>query len=200
VSVTLDKNQFRQRLRAARRLLSAEERERASHALSETIFKLAAFRASRRIAAYLPFDGEIDPAPIAERARRLNKEFFLPVLSHIRSDRLWFAPCPEHARMRANRFGIPEPVVPARARVRAQDLDLILLPLVGFDTDGNRLGMGAGFYDKSLAFLSYRRAWQKPKIVGLAYECQRVPHLPHEPWDVPLSGIATERTLYWINR
>jgi 5-formyltetrahydrofolate cyclo-ligase len=84
--------------------------------------------------------------------------------------------------------------------VHSRVLDVILMPLVAFDGQGNRLGMGAGYYDRTLAFLRHRRHWRKPRIIGLAYEFQRMPALPAEPWDVPLDGIITEAGFYKISR
>ncbi len=87
----------------------------------------------------------------------------------------------------------------ARNLVRAQKLDLILLPLVGFDTHCHRLGMGKGFYDRSLEFLNHRQHWRKPHILGLAHDFQRVESLPADPWDVPLQGVVTDKSFYSAN-
>ena len=95
-----------------------------------------------------------------------------------------------------NRYGIPEPDRPIRQRIRAASLDLIVAPLVAFDIYGNRLGMGGGFYDRTLAFLKRRGSWRKPVVVGVAYEFQKVQRLTAQPWDVPMHAIATDRALY----
>lgn len=154
------------------------------------------FLTSRRIACYLPNDGEIDTAPLIERLQRQRKTCYLPVLSRLSQDRLWFAPVEPGMKYRPNRFGIPEPVVKAGARVRAQELDLILLPLVGFDSRGNRLGMGGGFYDRSLEFLRHRNCWRKPHLLGIAYDFQRISGLEPDPWDIPLQGVVTDQAIY----
>ena len=73
------------------------------------------------------------------------------------------------------------------------------MPLVGFDQQGYRLGMGGGYYDATLAFMQHRRLWRKPRLVGVAYECQRVETLPHDPWDMPLDAVLTERQLYYFS-
>jgi 5-formyltetrahydrofolate cyclo-ligase len=157
---------------------------------------MRAFRVSRRVACYLPVDGEIDTAAVIKRLSSLNKRCYLPVISRIDHDRLWFAPAIEATLHRTNRYGIREPKVPARQLVRAQELDLVLLPLVGFDEHGHRLGMGGGYYDRSLAFLTQRQHWRKPHLIGLAYDFQKLPPLPREPWDVPLDAIVTDRCIY----
>ncbi len=99
--------------------------------------------------------------------------------------------------MVTNRFGIPEPDTrhgAHRARRQATwTLDVILLPLVGFDDDGQRIGMGGGFYDRTLAFT--QRPGPRPRLIGLAHDCQRVTRLPVAPWDVPLDAIVSDRRI-----
>jgi 5-formyltetrahydrofolate cyclo-ligase len=102
--------------------------------------------------------------------------------------------------MRVNRYGIAEPEPRAAEALAVRRLDLVLLPLVAFDELGWRLGSGAGFYDRSLHHLREGRRWRRPKLIGVAYECQRVERLQPDRWDVPLDGIVTERGLRWFDR
>ena len=89
----------------------------------------------------------------------------------------------------ANRFGIPEP---AEAEILpAEAMAMIVMPLVGFDARGQRLGMGGGWYDRSLAFRLDRPA-PPPWLVGAGFAVQRVDALPIESWDVPLDAVCTE--------
>ena len=192
------RNTLRHELRARRQDLSAPEQTHAAHQLIAHLIATRLYRVSRRIAVYLPNDGEIDPVPLMARIWNTNKTCYLPILSRLRHDRLWFAPFTQDTPLAANRFGILEPVVPARTWVRAQELDLILMPLVGFDTHGNRLGMGGGFYDKSLEFLRHRKLWRKPHLIGLAHDFQRVKKLDACAWDVPLQAVATEQSVYYF--
>ena len=196
VSTASRKNELRQQLRDRRLALDEETQAIAAAQLAERVVRQPAFRRAHRMAAYFAHDGEIDPFPILERAWALGKHCYLPVLSRVRSDRLWFAPWTPASRFRLNRFGIPEPMVTARQLVRAQELDLLLLPLVAFDHEGRRLGMGGGFYDRSLAFLRQRRHWHKPAVLGLAHDFQRCERLPADDWDIPLAGIVTDRDWY----
>lgn len=191
-----DKSDLRQNLRARRRALSADEQHQAARRLAVNLTGTRLFLTSRRVACYLPNDGEIDSAPVIEHIRRLRKTLYLPVLSRLSRDRLWFAEAAPKTRLVPNRFGIPEPVVKSRDLVRAQELDLILMPLVGFDDRGNRLGMGGGFYDRSLEFLRHRQHWRKPHLLGIAYDFQRVNGLAADPWDVPLQGVITDQAVY----
>jgi len=196
VSDPASRNHLRRRLRAQRRALTPAEQARAAQALVAQLTATRLFRVSRRIALYLPNDGEIEPQAVMKRLWQMHKTCYLPILSRLRHDRLWFAPFTPDTPLAVNRFGIPEPQVPARRWRRAQDLDLILMPLVAFDTHGNRLGMGGGFYDKSLAFLRNRGRWHKPHLLGLAHDFQRVDRLQACAWDVPLQGVATDRAVY----
>jgi len=194
--VPTDKSNLRQKLRARRRALSADEQHQAARRLAVNLTGTRLFLTSRRVACYLPNDGEIDSAPVIEHIRRLRKILYLPVLSRLSHDRLWFAEAGPKTKLVSNRFGIPEPVVRSRDLVRAQELDLILMPLVGFDDKGNRLGMGGGFYDRSLEFLRHRNHWRKPHLLGIAYDFQRVNGLVADPWDVPLQGVITDQAVY----
>ncbi len=152
-------------------------------------------RSARRIALYQPIDGELDPSPI--RARLQDRYgWYLPVLRPHVPGRLWFVRDRTRRRWRRNRFDILEPSARGRHILAPQGLHLILVPLVGFDAECHRIGMGAGFYDRSLAFLRSRQHWQRPRLIGLAHECQRLDRIEPEPWDIQLDAVVTERSLY----
>lgn len=190
------KTELRRRLRRQRADLSEQEQSAAARRLAIHLGASRWFRSSDQVACYLANDGEIDPWPVIERCWQLGKTCYLPVVSHLSWDHLWYAPFEPDTPLVVNRYGVPEPEVDRRHWCRAQSLGLILLPLVAFDTDGNRLGMGAGFYDRSLAFLHRRRYWRRPHLLGLAHDFQRVDALPVEEWDVPLQGVVTDRGFY----
>jgi 5-formyltetrahydrofolate cyclo-ligase len=147
----------------------------------------------------LPDDGEIDPSGVIGRLWQMRKEVYLPILPASGGERLRFARVLPGVELVANRYGIAEPRVFARDLTKAEDLDLVLLPLVAFDERGNRLGRGAGFYDKTLAFLHRRRHLRKPRLLGLAHDFQRLAKVPTDDWDVPLDGIVTDRTVYYTD-
>jgi 5-formyltetrahydrofolate cyclo-ligase len=97
------------------------------------------------------------------------------------------------SKARRNRYGIEEPAATNRC-VAPAGLDVVLVPVVGYDRRGNRLGMGAGFYDRALRRrLDARRAWRRPRLVGVAFACQELPGIAASPWDVPLDLIVTEQ-------
>ncbi|WP_110685604.1 5-formyltetrahydrofolate cyclo-ligase [Salinicola aestuarinus] len=188
-----DRRALRRELRRRRRRLSLRERHLASHSLCRRLKRLPELQRARRVALYLPNDGEIDPTPLIDWLRARGARVYLPVLRPLVENRLWFVRYDAATRMTRNRFGIQEPDTrfgAARAnRLPAWALDTVLLPLVGFDDAGNRIGMGGGFYDRTFAFARRRRP--APALIGLAHDCQRVDALPIAPWDVPLDAIAS---------
>jgi 5-formyltetrahydrofolate cyclo-ligase len=194
--VDTDRAELRRQLRAERNAIDPRHQAAAAERAAAIVRRSNRFRVSRRIAFYIAGDGEIDTQGLMEYAWSVGKTCYLPVLSHLVGDRLWFAPANPDTPMVINRFGIPEPAVHSRQLLDTRHLDLILMPLVGFDERGNRLGMGGGFYDRSLAFLRTRRIWHRPRLIGLAHESQKVDRLPTQPWDIPLQAVVTDRRMY----
>ncbi len=188
----LNRNQLRQAIRGQRQALSYRERQKRSSALCAQLFRQPLFRRARNIALYLPADGEIDTATIIGHCWTNAKKVYLPVLRPFLDNSLWFARYTADMQLVSNRYGIAEPQSVHRQRVKPLALDLVLMPLVGFDLQGNRLGMGGGYYDRSFAFLLRRSSWKKPCLVGLAYDFQQLKKLPAQAWDVPLTAVATD--------
>lgn len=182
----------RKQLRAQRRALTESERQERSASVCRELARQPEFRTSKRVAAYLPTDGEVETAALIELAGNMGKQVYLPVLIPYCANRLWFARYEPGTQLVTNRYGIAEPDIVHRQRIAPHALDLVLAPLVGFDRTGHRLGMGGGFYDRSFAYLLSRKYWHKPRLVGLAYDFQQLPRLPAQPWDVPLSAVATD--------
>ena len=191
------RKQLRRELRRRRRALSPRERNALAHDLSRRVLAHRLFLSADRIACYLANDGEMDLAPLMSRMWSMGKRPYLPILH---GPKLWFLPLTPETRLADNRFGIAEPDGDASARCPVNALNLVLMPLVGFDSKGNRLGMGGGFYDRTFAYLRHRNNWKKPDLIGVAYEFQRLEQLQAQAWDVPLSGVATERGLRLFNR
>lgn len=186
------RNQLRNKMRARRTALTGPEREHAAALLTGHLTKHPLFIRSRRIACYLANDGEIDLSHVMQQAWHMKKACYLPVLRGRPSRRLWFAPHRPDDHMTLNRYQIPEPDVPSRQLTHAWSLDLILAPLVAFDNHGNRLGMGGGYYDRTLEFLLRRQFWMRPRIMGIAYDFQQVEALESCEWDIPVHAIATD--------
>ena len=187
------RKQQRKQLRQARRALSSCEHAERSASATRQLVKHRLFWSSQHIACYLPNDGELDLSALMVEAWRLGKTIYLPVLSTVHRNHLHFLPYAPGDMLVDNRFGIPEPVMRPRLVVGIRRLDLVLTPLVGFDGQGNRLGMGGGFYDRSFSFLRRRQHWRKPRLMGMAFDQQYCPAgLPKQAWDVPLDGVASE--------
>jgi 5-formyltetrahydrofolate cyclo-ligase len=182
-----ERRRLRKRLRTERRAVPHSTRAEADRAIQAHIERLAAFRSARRVAVFLAFDGEPSLARLIARAGRRGKRLYAPVL---RGMTMTFAEIEPSAALTTNFFGILEPEL--GAQIDARDLDLVLTPLVAFDDRGTRIGVGRGYYDRCFRFLTNRRHWRRPKLLGVAYELQRVKPLASHPWDVPLWGVATE--------
>lgn len=193
--MTDDKQQLRKTFRKRRRELDIATQEKHAWMLASRLKKLPLFRNSRRIAAYLPEDGEIDPGMVIEAAWQMKKQVFLPILPPT-GHALFFAPYTADTLLKPNRFGIAEPDLHPSQWISARQIGLILMPLVAFDTDGHRLGMGGGYYDRSLMFTRHRKQWHSPHLIGLAHDIQKAERLVPEPWDIPLNLIATEAGVY----
>jgi len=183
---------LRKQLRARRRALPAIDHDRRSRLAAKAIERLPLFSAGRRVALYLPFDGEVDTARLIRTARRRGVRVFVPVVIDRRHRRL--ALYPLSRKTRRGTFGIQ---IPDRASsmLGARWFDLVVVPMVGVDRAGRRLGMGGGFYDRLFAFRRHRNSWRAPRLVGLVFDCQRVETVEPEPWDLSLDAVATESGL-----
>ncbi len=190
---TPDRGTLRQMLRERRRSLALEQQEQARCALVDILTKLELFVACEHVALYLANDGEICPQRVAEWLWQQGKTCYLPVLDIEKPHFLKFVEYHSTTTLVKNRFGIPEPEPDNAKAISPDALDLVLMPLTGFDTQGERLGMGGGFYDRTFEFT---RNAAKPLLIGLAHECQKVEQIPVAEWDVPLAGIATDQGYY----
>lgn len=180
---------LRRQCRDGRAALGATRREHASQAICRHLGAATLFRAAQRIALYWPVGDEADLRPLLADDRCAHKQFCLPVMQP--DKRLRFARYRAGDALRTNWYGIPEPVHAAAQEIAAADIELVCVPLLGFDRAGNRLGQGGGFYDRSFDFLLQREA-AAPVLVGTGFACQELPALAREAWDVPLAAIVTE--------
>ena len=190
------KAQLRKELRAKRRRLECAQYSLRSKRAASAVTRLAGFKAGARVAAYLPFDREADTAALLLAAERRGVRMFVPVVADLRHRRLRFHPL--SGKTRPGAFGISVPHGAPHRSLRwtaPRWFDLIVVPLVGVDGRGRRLGMGGGFYDRALAFRRVRKSWKGPRLVGLAFDCQRVDTVFADTWDVRLDSLATESGL-----
>jgi 5-formyltetrahydrofolate cyclo-ligase len=195
MSDTSPSKEMRLRLREARRSLPDGLRLQHEVRIANHLLHLPEIRRCRRLALYQSEDGEVDLHLLMLALARDGIDLCLPVLRPGGDHRLWFAPYRPGTRLQRNRFGIAEPDTRRFPPLPLRRLDLVLLPLVGFDDQLNRLGMGGGFYDRTFAFRRHG-TWRKPQLIGIAHECQRLDRLEHRTWDVPMDAVVTENGVY----
>ena len=192
--ITLQRKQLRQHIRKLRQQLSPAAQQQAATALVTQALSLAHLASSQHIALYLANDAELDTFPLIQALWQLGKQVYLPVLHPFSAGYLLFVQYQHDTLLYPNKFGIPEPL-PACHRLRpVNQLDIIFTPLVAFDAAGNRLGMGGGFYDRTLAQLPPDSHCQ---VIGLAHSCQQVNAVPSQAWDIALKQIITP-TKHWL--
>lgn len=187
-----DLKALRRQLRRQRAALTAIQQQHYAQAMLKRLRRLRIFRAAQHIALYLPIQGEADPTAI-HRYALPKQRFYLPVINPHATRPMIFIQWRAQTRFKINRYGILEPRPPFQFRRNACQLDLIITPLVAFDAQGHRLGMGGGFYDRTFALK--RRVTQQtlPYLVGFAYSFQQVSSLPKQAWDIPLNAAITEQ-------
>jgi len=185
------KTEIRKEVRRRRQQLTPADQWVAACRLGTAARSLRSFSSSQRIALYLANDSEISPEWIVTYARDAGKRCYAPVIFGNRKDSLLrFAHWDLERTWKPNRYGIPEPDVPASTYVRPEALDLIFLPLVAFDSGGRRIALSAR---------ARRKRWARPRLIGIAHECQRVDRIPADSWDVPLDGILTDERFYQLS-
>lgn len=188
----LSADHLRQRNRKLRSQLSKEALETAASRLLEQVCALPEFINANKIAAYAAVNGEISLNPVIDRALELGKQIYLPNLD-LKS--LRFSPFFHGQKMRINRFKLPEPDVTDDEMLTPEALDLVLTPLVVFDPQRNRIGMGGGYYDRSFEFRK-QQGRDVPGLIGVAHELQKVDQLVPEEWDVRLDMVVTDGAVY----
>ena len=179
------RNQLRQQIRKTRANLTALQQQQAEDSITQQALALIEERNAQHIALYISFDGEISTDKLIKILWAQGKQVYLPVLHPFNPNHLLFLRYLPDIPMLKNKFGIWEPKLNVQNVLPLDELDILFTPLVAFDKQGNRLGMGGGFYDRTL------QHWQKSPFipVGLAHQCQQVEQLPTEAWDVPLHQI-----------
>lgn len=180
----MDKSQLRQRLRKQRSALSTQQIALSSSALCQRFTELPEFEQAHHIALYCPFGGEIDPLGIL--SLNPTKNYYLPVVKD--NFQMDFRPFASAEDCIKNRYGILEPK--STEAIQPCQLDLVVVPLVGFDKHGHRLGMGGGYYDRA-----FEHCTESTRLIGVAYHWQEIDELNAEEWDVDLHAIVTDSAL-----
>ncbi|WP_193331121.1 5-formyltetrahydrofolate cyclo-ligase [Pseudoalteromonas ulvae] len=191
----MNRAQIRELVRKKRNSLTKKQQQEAENALNLNLIQQLKHYKNAKIALYLTNDGELGTNKLIQSLRTLNHQVYLPVIHPFSAGYLLFQLHEENSPMSTNRYGIFEPKLNCSQICPIEQLDILFTPLVAFDAQGNRLGMGGGFYDRTLAKY-YQEQWQKPIVIGLAHECQKVDLVPTEAWDIPLKWIATPEFNY----
>lgn len=182
------RQQLRKLIRQRRQQLSPEQQQQAANDLVSQALTLPALSYSQHIALYLANDSELDTFPLIQTLWQQGKQLYLPVLHPFAAGYLLFVRYDKDTLLYPNRFGIPEPLAECHRLLPVDQLDIIFTPLVAFDLKGNRLGMGGGFYDRTLSQLPTK---SRSKVIGLAHNCQQVDAVPTDSWDIPLNKVIT---------
>lgn len=182
------KSILRSGLRTRRCELSDASRSRYDEAIRQHLQQLVQARKARSVACYWPFNGEPDILPLCRQLMASGHLLALPVVADNADNLMAFHAWHQNSRLARNRFGISEPL--QSELIPVTSFDLLLMPLVGYDRSGNRIGMGAGYYDRHLEQL---RDSDKPLRVGIAYSLQEVGPIEKNKWDIPLHGVVNER-------
>lgn len=194
-NLILTRQQLRTRLLTHRRALSPIQQSEASLLICQQLKSTLFFMRSKRIAFYYPSQNEVNALYLLEKALSLGKECYLPILHPFKKNSLWFIRYKKGDCLKKNKFGILEPSFRETKKVAPWCLDLVLTPLVGFNKNGYRLGMGGGYYDRTFSF-QQKSVRQKPLLIGLGYSFQQIGNLPVKEWDVPLNMAVTEQSIY----
>lgn len=180
---------LRASLAARRRGVSPGARARAAHLVAHHAERALHLKAGWRVALYAALPAELDATPLIELARARGCHIYLPRIDRARRARgMRFLKMT--GALKRNRLGIDEPDNPER--IGARWLDVVFLPLVGFDRHGLRLGTGGGFYDRAFAFRRFRQTWHAPRLVGLAYAFQEVARIAPAAHDVRMDAVITD--------
>ncbi|MDV7106263.1 5-formyltetrahydrofolate cyclo-ligase [Vibrio sp. TH_r3] len=185
---------IRKDIRQQRNALSSFDQVSAAKQLLAQLKFLPKLNHAKNIALYLSVDGELDTKPVIEYLWEQGKHVFLPVLHPFSKGHLLFLRYEQNTVMTLNAFRIPEPKLHLSNVIPMAQLDIIFTPLVAFDANGNRLGMGGGYYDRSLAH--WHKTGEGAIPIGIAHNCQQIAKVPTESWDIPLPFIATPSKIW----
>ncbi len=197
----MNKHELRAKYRKLRSALTEQQQLIAANNLLNNLISLPEIQTAQHIAGYWPNDKEISPLLFMEKMLSLGKNCYLPLIMGDKSLLLDFASYKLDSNMKKNKYGIYEPTenLSQTLTEKLELLNVILTPLVAFDTNGNRLGMGAGYYDATLSKLIDIEFEKRPVIIGLAHSLQEAETLPSAEWDWSLNIVVTDEKVIRIN-
>lgn len=189
------RNNARNEIRQKRKALHEDEVAKCSELVRRVVLEHEFLKQNRCIASYHSFSGEIDTVEINKALRLAGHHMALPVIHPEEKGLMDFYSYEKPEDLILNRFKIPEPVVSAENLVQHHNLEVVIVPLVGFNEKGERLGMGGGYYDRMLKKISCECL-----TLGLAYDFQLIPEIKSQPWDMPLDEVITPTKHYIFNK
>lgn len=195
----MHKTELRQHLRHQRKHYSPTLQQQAALQITRHVAQLPQFNTSQTLAGYIAYQGEVDVAAIFKLGWQQHKKCYLPVIHTESAPALRFVNYQLGDTLHPNRYHVLEPEYRVEKTISPTHLDLVLVPLLGFDQFGNRLGSGQGYYDRSFAFLSQMSRPAKPFLLGVAYSWQQVNEISCDEWDVKLDGVVTEKEVFLFN-
>lgn len=190
----ITRSSLRQQLQFKRSQFSKEFATEAAFLISLSLLNLPDWTSVKSIGLYCSVKSELPTARLISDFLDKGRSVYLPKIQP--DETLEFQLYSSHQPLIPNRFKILEPQ--RGAVIAPNQLDWVLVPLVGFDEQGNRLGSGAGYYDRTFAFLKKTDRPAKPVLIGLAYECQKIAQLESAEWDIPLDRVITEKRAYFF--
>ena len=190
---------MRRELRIKRNKLTSLEQQHSADVLARLVSDEQLLNNVKNIGIYLENDGEIGTSHIINMALESNVSCFLPVVDFTTQNNLCFVSYDKDTPLYKNKFGILETSLNEKNSIDPAKLDVIFLPVVGFDRSGSRLGMGGGYYDRALEFTKLHKL-EKPKLVGLAHSIQEIKSIHRQVWDIPINFIATEKEIICVKQ
>ena len=184
---------LREHLKLKRKHLSRKVSDGMSHSICQRIIRSQWIHEYSNIGIYHPVNGEVNTFELINFMWSIDQQVFLPIID---KKNLLFGRVNADSKLKKNRFGIPEPSITKSIQMSANLLDMIFVPLVAFDLNGFRIGMGSGYYDRTFEKRLSNKDAKDPVLIGLAYEFQKQECLNHQPWDVPLDMVVTELNTY----
>lgn len=186
-SVGMSRDNIRRHVRQERNSLSGEEQNQLALIASRHMLAEIQAQSAQHVALYVTHDGELATQKLIEALWDVDINLYLPRIHPFSKGNLLFVRYDRDSVMVNNQYGISEPQLDVQHVITVDKLDMIITPLVAFDEHGNRMGMGGGYYDRTLAQV----VDNKPLAVGFAHDCQQVSQVPTDFWDIPLPVIIT---------
>jgi 5-formyltetrahydrofolate cyclo-ligase len=185
---------IRERLQQQRKNLTAKQQQQLSAQITKRVLTHNTVQKAQHIACYLAMNGEVSTHALIENLWQQHKTCYLPIITQ---QTLQFVAYTPSSKLIKSEFGFLQPEA-TENYIDAPQLDLVITPLVAFNAQCTRMGMGAGYYDRTFEFLNVTNRPAQPIMIGVAYEFQKLPldALQKQSWDVNLNYVITDQHCY----